>query len=414
MRVVGIIAEYNPFHNGHLYQIKYAKEKLNADAVIVVMSGDFVQRGEPAILDKYTRSKMALINGVDLVLQMPVTASTASAEIFAKTGIAMLLATGVVTNLVFGCEEENETVFYEVAKLLADESDEFKDALSEALKAGDSFAKARATAILKTYKGSYPKERLEAFLNGSNNILGIEYTKALLENGADIPIHPIKRYGTHHDSLHPTEKYASATLLRKSMITKEDVSDMVSRYVPKNCLAEIVLAVDNGCFLEANDISLLLHEGLIFGTEEAEIADITKDLWDRILNHRNEFVSYTEFCDLLKTKNMNHSRIRRALIHLVLHITEKDMQGLKDCGYLPYVRVLGFNETGARLLKEIKANTKVPLFVSPSEVKNSLSGVALNLWKKDLYAADLYRILLTSKTGRTFPTEFTYRFEKTE
>lgn len=414
MRVVGIVAEYNPFHNGHLYQIKYAKEKLNADAVIVIMSGDFVQRGEPAILDKYTRSKMALINGVDLVLQMPVTASTASAEIFAKTGITMLLATGVVTNLVFGCEEENETVFYEVAKLLADESDEFKDALSEALKAGDSFAKARATAILKTYKGSYPKERLEAFLNGSNNILGIEYTKALLESGKDIPIHPLKRNGTHHDSLHPTEKYASATLLRKNMITKEDVSDMVSRYVPKNCLAEIVLAVDNGCFLEANDISLLLHEGLIFGTEEAEIADITKDLWDRILNHRNEFVSYTEFCDLLKTKNMNHSRIRRALIHLVLHITEKDMQGLKDCGYLPYVRVLGFNETGARLLKEIKANTKVPLFVSPLEVKNSLSGVALNLWKKDLYAADLYRILLTSKTGRTFPTEFTYRFEKTE
>ena len=414
MRVVGIVAEYNPFHNGHLYQIKYAKEKLNADAVIVVMSGDFVQRGEPAILDKYTRSKMALINGVDLVLQMPVTASTASAEIFAKTGIAMLLATGVVTNLVFGCEEENETVFYEVAKLLANESDEFKDALSEALKAGDSFAKARATAILKTYKGSYPKERLEAFLNGSNNILGIEYTKALLESGKDIPIHPLTRNGTHHDSLHPTEKYASATLLRKSMITKEDVSDMVSRYVPKNCLAEIVLAVDNGCFLEANDISLLLHERLISGVEANDIADISKELWDRILNHRNEFVSYTEFCDLLKTKNMNHSRIRRALIHLVLHITEKDMQGLKDCGYLPYVRVLGFNETGARLLKEIKANTKVPLFVSPSEVKNSLSGVALNLWKKDLYAADLYRILLTSKTGRTFPTEFTYRFEKTE
>lgn len=414
MRVVGIVAEYNPFHNGHLYQIKYAKEKLNADAVIVVMSGDFVQRGEPAILDKYTRSKMALMNGVDLVLQMPVTASTASAEIFAKTGIAMLLATGVVTNLVFGCEEENEMVFYEVAKLLLEESDEFKDALSESLKAGDSFAKARANAILKTYKGSYPKERLEAFLNGSNNILGIEYTKALLESGKDIPIHPLKRYGTHHDSLHPTEHFASATLLRKSIITKEDVSDMVSEYVPKNCLDGIFQAVDNGAILEANDISLLLHERLISGREENDIADLTKELWERILNLRNEFVSYTEFCDLLKTKNMNHSRIRRALIHLVLQIKGTDIESLKDCGYLPYVRVLGFNEAGARLLKDIKSNTKVPLFVSPSEITKSLSGSSLILWKKDLYAADLYRVLLTTKTGHTFPTEFTYRFEKTE
>jgi hypothetical protein len=111
---------------------------------------------------------------------------------------------------------------------------------------------------------------------------------------------------------------------------------------------------------------------------------------------------------------MNHSRIRRALIHLVLHITEKDMQGLKDCGYLPYLRVLGFNQTGSRLLKDVKESAAVPLFVSPSEITKSLSGPSLSLWKKDLYAADLYRILLTSKTGRTFPTEFTYRFEKSE
>ena len=411
MRVVGIIAEYNPFHNGHLYQIKYAKEKLNADAVIVVMSGDFVQRGEPAILDKYLRCQMAVKNGADLVFQLPVCASTGSAEVFAKTGIAMLLATGMVTNLVFGCEEENETVFYEVAKMLLFESDEFKSVLSEALKAGDSFAKARAKAVLNTYKGSYSKERLEDFLNGPNNILGIEYTKALLESGKDIPIHPMKRYGTHHDSLHPANGFASATLLRKSIITHEDVSDMVSEYVPKNCLDLILKAVDSGCYLETDDVSVLLHERLISDGELFDIADISKELSDRIMNHRNEFVSYTTFCDLLKTKNMNHSRIRRALIHLVLRFREDDLWALKECHYLPYLRVLGFSQTGAGLLKEIKANTSVPLFASPSEITGKLSGHALSLWHKDVYAADLYRVMLTAKTGRIFPTEYTRKFE---
>lgn len=412
MKVVGIIAEYNPFHNGHLYQIKYAKEKLHADAVIVVMSGDFVQRGEPAILDKYTRCEMAMKNGVDLVLQMPVVASTASAEIFAKTGIAMLISTGVVTDVVFGCEEENETVFIEVAKLLLSETDEFKEVLSESLKSGDSFAKARAQAVLKTYRGAYSKQQLETFLNGSNNILGIEYTKALLEKKAKVCIHPYKRYGISHDSLETSGKYASATLLRKSIITREDISHMVSEYVPTSCLRTIVQAVDEECYLEANDISLLLHERLLLSENLDSISDMHPDLKDRILKHKDAYISYTAFCDLVKTKNMNHSRIRRALIHLLLLIKDSDVDCLKECGYVPYLRVLGFRKNGAVLLKKIKKNCQTPLFVSPNEVVEAeLDRPPLSLLKKDLYAADLYRVLLTQKTGRAFPTEFTRKFE---
>ncbi len=411
MKVVGIVAEYNPFHNGHLYQIKYAKEKLKADAVIVVMSGDFVQRGEPAVLDKYLRSEMALKNGADLVLQMPVVASTSSAEIFAKTGIAMLLATGLVTDVLFGCEEEEDSLFYEVAETLLNETEEFKAVLSESLKSGESFAKARAKAVLTTYKGSYPKERLEEFLNGPNNILGIEYTKALIESEKDISIHPMKRYGSLHDSLHPTDGVASATLIRKSIVNGKDVSDMVSEYVPENCMKTIVEAVDDGNFLEADDVSLLLHERLISLEDLSDYADVSKELSDRILNHRNEFVSYTAFCDLLKTKNMNHSRIRRALIHMVLGIRSEELIALTECNYLPYLRVLGFNRTGSGLLKEIKTNLSVPLFASPSESKGKLFGQALKLWNKDLYAADLYRVMLTGKTGRIFPTEYTRKFE---
>lgn len=410
MKVVGIIAEYNPFHNGHLYQIKYAKEKLHADAVIVVMSGDFVQRGEPAILDKYTRCDMALKNGVDLVLQMPVVASTASAELFAQTGIGMLLSTGVVTDIIFGCEEANRELFVEIAKILLEESPRFKEVLSESLKSGASFAKARADAVCSIYKGQASKEKLEKFLNGANNILGIEYTKALLLSEKDVLLHPLKRMGSGHDSLETTAQYASATLLRKSMMTKKDVSYMVSPYIPANCLEQVVGLVEDNLFLGADDLSVLVHERLISKEKTENILDLGKELQDRILNLRNEFTTYTAFCDLVKTKNLNHSRIRRALVHMVLSITESDLTKLKETEFVPYIRVLGFGPTGATLLKSIKANTVKPLFVSFGEVAKAMSGPSYDLLQKDLFAADVYRILLTQKTGKTFPTEYTRKF----
>ena len=410
MKVVGIIAEYNPFHNGHLYQIKYAKEELHADAVIVVMSGDFVQRGEPAILDKYTRCDMALKNGVDLVLQMPVVASTASAELFAQTGISMLLSTGVVTDIIFGCEEANRELFVEIAKILLEESPRFKEVLSESLKSGASFAKARADAVCFVYKGQASKEKLEEFLNGANNILGIEYTKALLLSEKDVLLHPLKRMGSGHDSLKSTAQYASATLLRKSMMTKKDVSYMVSPYIPANCLEQIVGLVEDNLFLGADDLSILVHERLISKEKTENILDLSKELQDRILNLRNEFTTYTAFCDLVKTKNLNHSRIRRALVHMVLSITESDLMKLKETEFVPYIRVLGFGPIGATLLKSIKANTVKPLFVSFGEVAKAVSGPSYDLLQKDLFAADVYRILLTQKTGKTFPTEYTRKF----
>ena len=410
MKVVGIIAEYNPFHNGHLYQIKYAKEKLHADAVIVVMSGDFVQRGEPAILDKYTRCDMALKNGVDLVLQMPVVASTASAELFAQTGIGMLLSTGVVTDIIFGCEEANRELFVEIAKILLEESPEFKEVLSESLKSGASFAKARADAVCSVYKGQASKEKLEKFLNGANNILGIEYTKALLLSEKDVLLHPLKRMGIGHDSLESTAQYASATLLRKSMMTKKDVSYMVSPYIPANCLEQVVGLVEDNHFLGADDLSILVHERLISKEKTENILDLSKELQDRIWNLRNEFTTYTAFCDLVKTKNLNHSRIRRALVHMVLSLTESDLMKLKETEFVPYIRVLGFGPTGATLLKSIKANTVKPLFVSFGEVAKTMSGPSYDLLQKDLFAADVYRILLTQKTGKTFPTEYTRKF----
>ena len=410
MKVVGIIAEYNPFHNGHLYQIKYAKEELRADAVIVVMSGDFVQRGEPAILDKYTRCDMALKNGVDLVLQMPVVASTASAELFAQTGIGMLLSTGVVTDIIFGCEEANRELFVEIAKILLEESPGFKEVLSESLKSGASFAKARADAVCSVYKGQASKEKLEKFLNGANNILGIEYTKALLLSKKDVLLHPLKRMGIGHDSLESTAQYASATLLRKSMMTKKDVSYMVSPYIPANCLEQVVGLVEDNHFLGADDLSILVHEWLISKEKTENILDLSKELQDRIWNLRNEFTTYTAFCDLVKTKNLNHSRIRRALVHMVLSLTESDLMKLKETEFVPYIRVLGFGPIGATLLKSIKANTVKPLFVSFGEVAKAMSGPSYDLLQKDLFAADVYRILLTQKTGKTFPTEYTRKF----
>ncbi|MCR5098660.1 MAG: nucleotidyltransferase family protein [Lachnospiraceae bacterium] len=429
MRIMGVVAEYNPFHNGHVYQIEHAKNDLIADGVIVAMSGDFVQRGEPAIIDKYTRAKLATENGADLVIEMPTVASTASAEIFAETGVSLLLATGVVTDLMFGCEDEDPEMFAKVARYFLDEPHGFKESLNKQLRMGIPFAKARANAIVENWDNPDEREKLSKFLEAPNNILGIAYTRALLAHNDNIGLHPIHRHGVSHDDSTFSANFASASLIRRmlfqdttqdsvrSLLADRDTrhainGDSIAMFIPENEVPVINTLVAKNMLVGPDDFSLLVHQALLYHNSLSEYLDCNEDISNRILNERNEFISFTQFADHLKTKNLNHSRIRRILCHLVLRLHHNELSLLKAENFAPYIRVLAFSDSGRALLTEIRDRATVPIIVSPQEMKKDPRSTREKeiLMNKDIYAADLYRAILTDRLHQAYPTEYTRKF----
>ena len=215
MRVCGIIAEYNPFHNGHLRQLHYVREVLKADYIVVAMSGDFVQRGEPALLEKYARARMALLSGADLVLELPVSVSTASAEGFASGGVQLLSSLGIVDTLCFGAETEDLPLLSRIACVLLREPEEYRTVLLRELSCGHSFAEAREQALRETM----PEEtQLSMVLSSPNNILALEYLKAVKRTGSSLQPQLLQRKGAPYHSESLTGSLPSATAIRKMIL----------------------------------------------------------------------------------------------------------------------------------------------------------------------------------------------------
>jgi len=228
MKILGIIAEYNPFHNGHNYQIQKAKQITNADAIVVIMSGNFVQRGEPAILDKWTRTHMALCSGADIVIELPVIYATASAEYFAYAAVKLFHDMGIITDICFGSELGEIVPLQQIAKLLLQETEQFRNILKQQLQNGVSYASARAIALSKIYPNS------EALLSQPNNILAIEYLKALLKLDSHISPHTIARKNSDYNSITLShQNMASASALRNA-IAQNNIKQ-ISHYMPSEC-----------------------------------------------------------------------------------------------------------------------------------------------------------------------------------
>lgn len=409
MNIIGIIAEYNPFHMGHKYQLTKAKEAYGADAVVAVISGDFTQRGGPAIISKYERAKIALNNGADIVLMMPALFSVSSAEGFAQAGVSALSHTGIVNSLLFSAEEDNIDTFQSVAGLLQEESPEFKEKLQEGLRNGLSFPVAREQAI----RAILPMNGY--FLSYPNNILGIEYVKALLQRKSDIKPIVMKRMGSDfHDASMPDDisEFASAAAVRR-VIEKENLSFAKTVLTPAlapDILEPLLKAIEEKTLLLRDDASLLLHEALLSTDDYSVFADCSEDLSNRIRNHRNEFMTYTSFIDILKTKEMTYSRISRVLMHILLGIREKDVAAAKEMDYVPYLRVLGFSEKGESIMGDLKEKTDVPIITNVKDADKVLTGDALKVFRSDIKAADYYRAMLTNKSGLVLETEYTRKF----
>lgn len=383
--VVGIVAEYNPFHNGHKLQIDYAKNVLHADAVIVAMSGSFTQRGEIACFDKYTRSHAALISGADIIFEIPAIFSTSSAREFAAAGIQLLANTKVVDTILFGAETDDEILFIENAKKLVEleASGVLDDEIKTLLSTGETYASARAKAAAN----HLPVE----IMSSPNNILGLEYCRYIIENDIPMNIKVMKRKFNNYNDVHISGQVSSATAIRNELALGHDISS-----VPDKTLD----IYKNATFIHCNDISEILHYKLLSENDYSKYLDCTYDLADRISNQLKDFKDFSSFCSLLKTKNMNYSRISRVLSHILLNITKEDFEKEKKDGYIKYLRMLGFSQKGATLLGSIKEKSEVPLITAPTDVVN----------KSDIFSSDIHRIVTTKKTGAIQPNEYNKKF----
>lgn len=444
MKIVGLITEYNPFHAGHLYHMQRARELTGADYCVVLMSGSFVQRGEPAIFDKYRRTRAALLAGADLVLEMPTAFSTASAHEFAAYGVALLSAIGVDA-VVFGSECGQIEILKQAAYALNHESAEFQERLRKGLKAGLTYPQARAKALEM-------EDTWASVLTSPNNILGIEYLRAAEDLHSPMEFYTISRKGSgYHEDALSEAKFPSASairgIVRKSYenlsadspasLKQEPGSDSKSEIL-FNILIPHLPAVTHPAYAGAlpvftNDFSELLNmavlqmqkssaKGSIAATNVvmpsstlsvdtntqaiSRIADLSPELAARLAKPPYFPLSFEERIQALKTRQLTYTRVSRALLHLVLGMREEDISRWKDEGYALYARILGFRRQSSPLLSCLHKKSSIPLITKMADAAQNLSPSALALLEQEVYASHLYQTVRMKRSG-VFQNEYT-------
>ena len=390
--VLGIIAEYNPFHNGHLYQLNSSKSITNSDYSIAIISGNFTQRGDVAIVDKWTRAQMALENGIDLVIELPTVYAISSAENFASGAVKILDSLGIVNFLSFGSECNDISILSQVTDVLIDEPPEYKTLLSHELDKGVSFPKARERALMMYLNDV---RRFASVLSSPNNILGIEYLKALKRQKS--PMQPItiqRKDSKYNDDTIPTDsQFASATALRKLCATHH--SDILQRFIPEASYNLLSSAMENGNIVKSlSDFDkLIIYTLRKMTTDEiANLPDVSEGLEFAIKSAVNQCNTVSELLSIINTKRYTQTRLQRIFLYAILGITKKDMQLSKVTK--PYVRILGFNDKGRELISEIsKTNKKLTIISSVKKFMDSNPNKNLKqLLEKDIWATNVYTL----------------------
>lgn len=379
---IGIIAEYNPFHNGHLYQIQKAKELTGADTVITVMSGNFTQRGDTSLINKFEKAKIALQNEVDMVIELPTIYSISSAENFALGGVKILNEIGNIDYLVFGIEEENLEKLQAIADVLVNEDDEFKRNIKEELDKGNSYPKAREIVLKKVLSS----ENVENIMQKPNNILAIEYLKALKTTNSKIKPFAIKRKNTMHNDENINENYASGTYIRKLFI--ENNFNEIKKVVPKYTYERLLKLKNQGTYVSSiNDFSdIVIYKIRTMTKEEiSQIADVNEGLENSIKLASTTCKTIDEIIDKVSTKRYTKTRISRILTYILLDITKSEMEQSKNANQ--YIRVLGINKKCEGILKTINNNKLITSLKKFEE--NNRENQLLNIDKK---ATEIYTI----------------------
>ena len=389
-KVLGIIAEYNPFHNGHLFHLNESKKLTGSSYTVAIMSGNFAQRGNTSIIDKWSKAKSAIECGVDLVVELPVLYSTSSAENFAEGAIKILDSLKVVDYLSFGAETVDINLLNNIATVLNEEPKEYKSLLSEELKKGLSYPKARENALM-IYLNDIKK--YSNVLSSPNNILGIEYIKALKKYNSIIQPIAMPRHESGHNDLNYHGNIASSTAIRN--ITKNNGFDILRNLMPEPSYTNLIKNIKVGHVVP--DLSVFEKE-IIFNLRKmsiydiSQLPDVSEGLEFAIKNAANSCNSLVELLNIIKSKRYTQTRIQRILLYSLLGITKKDIAISKKAQ--PYVRVLGFNEKGKYLISEVaKANPKLSIITSVKKFTDkNLNRNLKSMLEKDIWATDVYTI----------------------
>ena len=382
MNNIGIIAEYNPFHNGHKYQLEKIKEITKYDNAICVISGNFIQRGLPAIYDKWTRTKMALEAGFDLVIELPTYYAVNSAEKFAFGGINILNNLGIINNVCFGVENDDIYSLNEIANILVNEPTEYIKILKEELQKGLSYAKSRENSIIKyTNKKEYGN-----ILNSPNNILGIEYLKALKKINSNMSPILIKRHISNYNDINIESNICSATAIRELMDNNNNLNkeQILSNVVPtstynimKNSIIKSLKDLEKEIIYSIRKMSI---------EELSQILEVNEGIEIRLKKYSFETDDIYQLVDLVKSKRFTQTKIQRILIHILLNMTKNEFNCINKDN--EYIRVLGFNKNGKKLLKHIAQNTNIPIITS---VNKYIKQYGINsLLEKDILSSNIY------------------------
>ncbi|MDD6212881.1 MAG: nucleotidyltransferase family protein [Clostridiales bacterium] len=387
MKIVGIIAEYNPFHRGHLYHLQQAKKTTGADGVLVVLSGNYVQRGEPAIVDKYRRTRMALMAGADIVLELPISYATGSGERFASGAVEILHKCQIVTDLFYGCECSDSRIPERLARLFLEEPPSYQKRLQDELRRGRSFPAAREIAAEEQIPGS------RQILREPNNILAIEYLKALQRNHSSIRPWGLLRSGEsyHSQELSPASM-ASASAIRQAF-PRNSALDLPSEDHPVWAQIPEFCWPDLDYHLHADDFSSLLYYALQTAdpAQLSQWQDMSNDLAIRTLAQSTPDLTFSELADRIKSRHMTRTRVNRALLHTMLRIPEIPAP-------IPAVHLLGFR-TGTPLMRRLQDSSSIPIVTKMADADPSW-------FSHDIRADNIYRHILWEKTGLLLPDSY--------
>ena len=389
-KVLGIVGEYNPFHNGHLYHLEQSKKITGSTYTVAIMSGNFTQRGSTSLIDKWSKAEIAIQCGIDLVIELPVLYATSSAENFADGAIKILDSLKVVDYISFGAETSDIDVLDKFADVLYREPKQYKTLLSHELGKGVSFPKARENALMM-YLNDIRK--YVNVLSSPNNILGIEYLKALKKYKSNIQPVSIARYEAGYNDTVYSGNIASATAIRN--IVKNGGFDILRRLLPAPSYSILINNIKQGHIV--TDLSVFEKE-IIYNlrkmdvSEIAELPDVSEGLEFAIKNTANSCNSLVEFLNIIKSKRYTSTRIQRILLYALLGITKKDIDISKKT--IPYIRVLGLNNRGKFLISEIaKANPKLEIITSVKRFTDTNSNKNFKIMlDKDIWATNVYTI----------------------
>ncbi|WP_167956733.1 nucleotidyltransferase [Anaerosporobacter faecicola] len=408
MKIVGLITEYNPFHNGHAYHIQKSKEITGADYVVVVMSGNYVQRGTPAIIDKYTRTQMALSHGADLVFELPTLFATASAEIFAFGAIAILEGLGIIDSICFGSECGDLVLLSSIADLMVHETSEFKEILQNRLRSGLSFPIARKEALIAFAPSlGITEEQMNSVLSSSNNILGMEYLKALSRISSSIQPYTLVREGSGYHDLSIDTSYSSASALRKCLTQSTDKAPL-QQHMPAAAYDILQKAIQVKAPIDENDFSDILFYQLHSQSPEklATYLDMNVDLANRISSLSLQYHSFQGLAEAMKSKQYTRTRINRILLHILLQLHNEDLVTYAPDTNMPYARLLGFRHSSSFLLKTIHKTGRIPVITKVADAKARITTTQYDLFQKDLFATHLYNQIVYTKFHHVLPDEY--------